>query len=214
MKKETLLEICSNHKLEIETEITPYGRGMIVNLDDNKLDSNNKEEKHRELIDWSWDLNEIVSEWDDVAHFSFLIKNENQELIFKFCYNENWKYNGEYGDEEITAEHLLPHLPEFINQFKQYQNLQLKEDEVYCYFTYDNNSSPEIEIHDLFSEGSLEMSFNQNVDLIEKLKVEIEKRINQTFHEHDKLWINSENGIDIDIDIPHEEEYTYEDLFD
>jgi len=30
----------------------------------------------------------------------------------------------------------------------------------------------------------------------------------------DKLWINSENGIDIDIDIPHEEEYTYEDLFD
>jgi hypothetical protein len=58
------------------------------------------------------------------------------------------------------------------------------------------------------------MSFNQNVDLIEKLKVEIEKRINQTFHEHDKLWINSENGIDIDIDIPHEEEYTYEDLFD
>jgi len=214
MKKETLLEICSNHKLEIETDITPYGRGIIVSLDENKLDSNHKEEKHRELIDWSWDLNEIVSEWDDVAHFSFLIKNENQELIFKFCYNENWKYNGEYGDEEITAEHLLPHLPEFINQFKQYQNLQLKEDEVYCYFTYDNNNSPEIEIHDLFSEGSVEMSFNKNVDLIEKLKIEIEKRINQTFHEHDKLWINSENGIDIDIDIPHEEEYTYEDLFD
>ena len=214
MKKETLLEICSNHKLEIETDITTYGRGMIVSLDDNKLDSNNKEKKHRELIDWSWDLNEIVSEWDDVAHFSFLIKNENQELIFKFCYNENWKYNGEYGDEEITAEQLLPNLPEFINQFKQYQDLQLKEDEVYCYFTYDNNNSPEIEIHDLFSEGSVEMSFNKNVDLIEKLKIEIEKRINQTFHEHDKLWINSENGIDIDIDIPHEEEYTYEDLFD
>jgi hypothetical protein len=214
MKKETLLEICSNHKLEIETDITPYGRGMIVSLDENKLDSNDKEEKHRELIDWSWDLNEIVSEWDDVAHFSFLIKNENQDLIFKFCYNENWKYNGEYGDEEITAEQLLPNLPEFINQFKQYQDLQLKEDEVYCYFTYDNNNSPEIEIHDLFSEGSVEMSFNKNVDLIEKLKIEIEKRINQTFHEHDKLWINSENGIDIDIDIPHEEEYTYEDLFD
>jgi len=214
MKKETLLEICSNHKLEIETDITPYGRGIIVSLDENKLDSNHKEEKHRELIDWSWDLNEIVSEWDDVAHFSFLIKNENQELIFKFYYNENWKYNGEYGDEEITAEQLLPNLPEFINQFKQYQDLQLKEDEVYCYFTYDNNNSPEIEIHDLFSEGSVEMSFNKNVDLIEKLKIEIEKRINQTFHEHDKLWINSENGIDIDIDIPHEEEYTYEDLFD
>jgi len=214
MKKETLLEICSNHKLEIETDITPYGRGIIVSLDENKLDSNHKEEKHRELIDWSWDLNEKVSEWDDVAHFSFLIKNENQELIFKFYYNENWKYNGEYGDEEITAEQLLPNLPEFINQFKQYQDLQLKEDEVYCYFTYDNNNSPEIEIHDLFSEGSVEMSFNKNVDLIEKLKIEIEKRINQTFHEHDKLWINSENGIDIDIDIPHEEEYTYEDLFD
>ena len=214
MKKETLLEICSNHKLEIETDITPYGRGMIVSLDENKLDSNNEEEKHRELIDWSWDLNEIVSEWDDVAHFSFLIKNENQELIFKFYYNENWKYNGEYGDEEITAEQLLPNLPEFINQFKQYQDLQLKEDEVYCYFTYDNNNSPEIEIHDLFSEGSVEMSFNKNVDLIEKLKIEIEKRINQTFHEHDKLWINSENGIDIDISIPHEEKYTYEDLFD
>ena len=214
MKKETLLEICSNHKLEIETDITPYGRGIIVSLDENKLDSNHKEEKHRELIDWSWDLNEIVSEWDDVAHFSFLIKNENQELIFKFCYNENWKYNGEYGDEEITAEQLLPNLPEFINQFKQYQDLQLNEDEVFCYFTYDNNNSPEIEIHDLFSEGSVEMSFNKNVDLIEKLKIEIEKRINQTFHEHDKLWINSENGIDIDIDIPYEEEYTYEDLFD
>ena len=81
MKKETLLEICSNHKLEIETDITPYGRGMIVNLDDNKLDSNNKEEKHRELIDWSWDLNEIVSEWDDVAHFSFLIKNEKNTFF-------------------------------------------------------------------------------------------------------------------------------------
>jgi hypothetical protein len=214
MKKETLLEICSNHKLEIETNITPYGRGMIVSLDDNKLDSNNKEKKHKELIDWSYDLHDIVIEWDNLDGFSCLIKNENQELIFKFYYNESWKYNGIYGDKEIKAEHLLPHLPEFINQFKQYQNLQLKEDEVYCCFTFDNNSSPEIEIHDLWSEGSVEMSFNQNIDLIEKLKVEIEKRINQTFHEHHKLWINSENGIDIDIDIPHEEEYTYEELFD
>ena len=85
---------------------------------------------------------------------------------------------------------------------------------MYCCFTYDNNSSPEIEIHDFWSEGSVEISFNQNVDLIEKLKVEIEKRINQTFHEHDELWINSENGIDIDISILYEEKYTYEDLFD
>ena len=55
---------------------------------------------------------------------------------------------------------------------------------MFCCFTYDNNSSPEIEIHDLWSEGSAEISFKQNVDLIEKLKVEIEKRINQTFDEH------------------------------
>ena len=91
MKKETLLEICSNHKLKIETDITPYGRGMIVSLDDNKLDSNNKEEKHRELIDWSYDLHDIVIEWDNLDGFSCLIKNENQELIFIFYFNESWK---------------------------------------------------------------------------------------------------------------------------
>lgn len=216
MKKEVLLEICSIHKLEIEMEATPYGRAIHVILDENKLDSHLEDGKYEDLILWSHVLSDKVLDWLNLDDFSCLIKNENQELIFNFLFNEKWKYNGQYGDKKITPQHLLPHLPEFINQFEKYKDLELREENVFCSFTYDYNSpkKTKIEIHDLWVEEPLEISFEKNFELIEKLENEMEKLINNTFEDLFNLYIYSEDGIEIDIDIPREEKYLYDDLFD
>lgn len=63
MDRIALIEICKKHKLEIQTDTTPYGTGIIVYIDDKKI---NNQVEYSDLVDWSYSvLNEtIVNQWE------------------------------------------------------------------------------------------------------------------------------------------------------
>ena len=221
MNKDKLIVICKNHKLEIHTDTTAYGRGMIIYLDDKKLNDNEDHENSKALIAWAYELNDKLINNDYLDHieklddFTCLVNYKNGGLIFKFKFNNSWRYQGLYGDEKITPQHLLPYLPDFINQFEEFRLIELEEENVFCSFSYEEVSEKDVKlnIHDLWSEGSIQLSFKNNSQLIEKLKDEIKSLVDETFHEFDNLIIDSDDGFNIDIGSYYDQSYSYEDIF-
>ena len=56
-------------------------------------------------------------------------------------------------------------------------------------------------------------SFISNLELIERLKVEILRSVEKTFSEYQQLWVCSEDGIDISILSTYNQIYSYDELF-
>ena len=221
MNKDKLIEICKNHKLEIQTDTTPYGRLIIPYLDDKKLNDNEDYENSKALIAWVYELddkirnNDYLGDYENLDDYTCLVNYKNGDLIFEFEFNNSWRYHGLYGDEKITPQHLLPYLPDFINQFEEFRLIELEEENVFCSFSYEKVSVKDVKlnIHDLWSEGSIQLSFKNNFQLIEKIKDEIISLVDKTFHEFDTLIIDSDDGINIDIGSYYDQSYSYEDIF-
>lgn len=211
-----LIEICKSHKLELVTDTTPYGRSLNLFLNDKRVD--NQQEKFSEILDWSYSvLNEtIVNQLETLDGYSCKIFTREENLYFDFEFNNSWEYEGSFGEDRVTPIELLPYLPDFINEFKEFQNLELDEETLFCSFTYEKNSdmSLRLEIYDVWSEGKTEMSFLSCFDLIESLKRELVDRIELKFSGHDYLWICSEDGIDISLLSTYKREFSYQDLLE
>ena len=215
MDRNIILEICEKHKLEIQTDTTPYGRGIIVYIDDKKI---NNQVEYSDLVDWSYSvLNEtIVNQWEILDSYNCKVNIKEDTLKFDFEFNNSWEYEGSYGEDKVTANELLPYLPDFINGFDEFKNLSLEEESLFCSFTYEKktNSTLKLEIHNIWSEGKTEISFLSCIDLIEILKQELIESIEIKFLDHDELWICSEDGIDISLLSTYNKGLSYEDLFD
>jgi len=221
MKKENLINLCKNHKLEIHTDTSSYGRLMIPFLDDKKINDNEDNENSKALIAWAYELNDKITsndyldDYDNLDDYTCLVNYNNGELIFEFEFNNSWLYRGLYDDEKITPQHLLPYLSDFINQFEEFRLIELEEENVFCSFSYEKVSEKDVKlnIHDLWSEGSIQMSFKNNSQLIGELKDEIKSLVDETFHKFDTLIIDSDDGIHIDIGSYYDQGYSYEDIF-
>ena len=214
MDRITILEICKKHKLEIQTDTTPYGTSIIVYIDDKKIDN---QVEYSDLLEWSYSvLNEtIVNQLEILDSYNCNVIIKEDTLKFDFEFNNSWEYEGSYGEDKVTLNELLPYLPDFINGFEEFKNLSLEEESLFCSFTYEKNpDNPlKLEIHDIWSEGETEISFLSCTDLIESLKQELVDSIELKFSGHDELWICSEDGIDISLLSTYNKELSYEDLF-
>lgn len=214
MDVHNLIEICKKHKLEIQTDTTPYGRSIIVYIDDKKIDN---QVEYSDLLDWSYSvLNEtIVNQLEILDSYNCNVIIKEDTLKFDFEFNNSWEYEGSYGEDKVTPNELLPYLPDFINGFEEFKNLSLEEESLFCSFTYEKKTinTLKLEIHDIWSEGETEISFLSCVDLIESLKQELLESIELKFSGHDELWICSEDGIDISLLSTYNKEFWYEDLF-
>lgn len=215
MDRIALIEICKKHKLEIQTDTTPYGTSIIVYIDDKKIDN---QVEYSDLLDWSDSvLNEtIVNQLEILDSYNCKVIIKEDTLKFDFEFNNSWEYEGSYGEDKVTPNELLPYLPDFINGFEEFKNLSLEEESLFCSFTYEKKTinTLKLEIHDIWSEGETEISFLSCVDLIESLKQELIESIELKFSGHDELWICSEDGIDISLLSTYNKEFWYEDLFD
>lgn len=211
----TLFSICKDHKLEIQTDISGYGRSVNVFLDNKKISNENKD--YSELIDWSYNVlhGKIMDDFENLDSFICNIVCRGDDLYFEFEFDNSWKYDGLYEGDKITPQDILPYLPDFIKQFKEYNSLELDEDYVFCSFTYNQSwdNTISIDIHDLWSEGDVNQSFISNLELIERLKVEILRSVEKTFSEYQQLWVCSEDGIDISILSTYKQIYSYDELF-
>ena len=214
MDRITILEICKKHKLEIQTDTTPYGTRILVYIDDKKIDN---QVEYSDLLEWSYSvLNEtIVNQLEILDSYNCNVIIKEDTLKFDFEFNNSWEYEGSYGEDKVTLNELLPYLPDFINGFEEFKNLSLEEESLFCSFTDEKNpANPlKLEIHDIWSEGETEISFLSCTDLIESLKQELVDSIELKFSGHDELWICSEDGIDISLLSTYNKELSYEDLF-
>ena len=213
MIREKLLMICKSHKLEICTDTTPYGRSMLVYLDDKKIQYGDDGNDEKFLLEFAYELNEKVLDSHNLDNFSCTLKQNNDDLILHFYFDNSWEY-GSDGYEQITPQHLLPHLPDFINQFEEFKRVELNEDNVFCSFTYDNSleESLKLIIHDVWSEGEIDRSFIDHNNLLESLKQELSNRIENTFS-GDELWVCSEDGVYLSISSKYKEEYDFGGFF-
>lgn len=214
MDRITILEICKKHKLEIQTDTTPYGTSIIVYIDDKKIDN---QVEYSDLLDWSYSvLNEtIVNQLEILDSYNCNVIIKEDTLKFDFEFNNSWEYEGSYGEDKVTLNELLPYLPDFINGFEEFKNLSLEEESLFCSFTYEKkpDNPLKLEIHDIWSEGETKISFLSCTDLIESLKQELVDSIELKFSGHDELWICSEDGIDISLLSTYNKELSYEGLF-
>ena len=150
MKKENLINLCKNHKLEIHTDTSSYGRLMIPFLDDKKLNDNEDNENSKAIIAWAYELddkirnNDYLGDYENLDDYTCLVNFKNGDLIFEFEFNNSWRYHGLYGDEKITPQHLLPYLPDFINQFEEFRLIELEEENVFCSFSYEKVSEKDV----------------------------------------------------------------------
>ena len=93
MKKENLINLCKNHKLEIHTDTSSYGRLMIPFLDDKKINDNEDNENSKALIAWAYELNDKITsndyldDYDNLDDYTCLVNYNNGELIFEFEFN-------------------------------------------------------------------------------------------------------------------------------
>lgn len=205
MEKQILIELVGNHDVSIHSDATSVGRQMYVNLDGLDLDWDNPlNDKYKGLDDLAWELSNWINKWDavDVLNangFSCALKMDNQELLFDFEFNISDRCAGISMGEEITHKCLLPNLPKLINQFKEYKNLELNEEYVCCCFTYDEDiraaeDKVVLEISDLSArdKDGRDVSFIKNSELIESLKTEILKHIN------DNVWLDDYETLSIE----------------
>ena len=214
MDAHNLIEICKKHKLEIQTDTTPYGTRILVYIDDKKIDN---QVEYSDLLEWSYSvLNEtIVNQLEILDSYNCNVIIKEDTLKFDFEFNNSWEYEGSYGEDKVTLNELLPYLPDFINGFEEFKNLSLEEESLFCSFTYEKKTinTLKLEIHDIWSEGETEISFLSCVDLIESLKQELIESIELKFSGHDELWICSEDGTEISLLSTYNKEFWYEDLF-
>lgn len=214
MEIKNITEICKKHKLEIQTDTTPYGRSIIVYIDDKKIDN---EGEFSDLLDWSYTvLNEtILNQLEILDSYSCEIFIREENINFDFEFDNSWEYEGLYSEDRVTPNDLLPYLPDFIKGFEGFENLDLDEESLFCAFTYEEetNNVFRLDIHDVWSEGEIEMSFVTNENLMVNLRNDLVKRITLIFSGHDKLWICSEDGIDISLLSTYKKEFKFNDLF-
>lgn len=215
MTKDLLLEICSRNTLQFYTETTPYGRGITVLLNDKELDSTRCDKRFENLNEWAEEVNEKILEGDNLDDFHCHVLHDDKGLFFQFEFDNSWLFTGQNGTHEIVPADLLPALPDLINQFEEFQGLELNEEDVLCSFTYERglDEEPILEILDLWSEGPSAESFIQHLGIIEVLKIEINKLILQSFGKETLLSIVV-NGDDITFNSIYKEEYAFEDIFE
>lgn len=213
MDRNALIQFCKKYKLEIQSDITPYGVKLIVYVDNKSIDSN---EEFSDLRDWAYDLHDIiVNKLEILDSYNCNVDLIEDTIKFDFQFNNSWEYEGQYEMDRVTPSELLPYLPDFIVEYEEFKKLDLDEESLYCSFTYDEKSNKDISIniHNLWSEGEIEMSFISHKNLIIDLKNELTERVKEVFNDYDELWLCSEDGIDISVSSTYKSVITYDELF-